>query len=295
MTSITLYHTFNSISKKKNTEVSLNKFYFSLTRVLPLERCDSQILADLLLQHIVLSCVIWRPLVLCQVLCWEICWAETDNSGWGFKKSLKEESSEVFLYEQGESDSKDGMYITREQQKKVGPQVIKTAFNKSWQCNFTAPCHISREPTQGLDLRCRSFESCLLNPFSFSWEAGCHHWTPLLLHPPTAEKKSKAQFTLVMAVTVSPSDLTNHITVFILQIIFIFTQPTDDKWLFLQLHKFTYILNWKDIHIKNQSCVMQESQLIFKLLLLNFGSHTHVKKIIPHSGHPQHHLSAFIE
>lgn len=48
------------------------EYRFSLTRVLPLEGCDSQILADLLLQHVILSCVIWRPLVLCQVLCWEI-------------------------------------------------------------------------------------------------------------------------------------------------------------------------------------------------------------------------------
>lgn len=69
-----------------------------------------------------------------------------------------------------------------------------------------------------------------------------------------------------MAVTVSPSDLTNHISVFVLEKIFILTQPTDGKWLFLQLHTFTYILNsrnWKHMHIKHQTCIKQESQLMF--------------------------------
>lgn len=55
--------------------------YFSLTRVLPLERCDSQVLADLLLQHVVLSCVVWGPLVLCQVLCREVCQAGREAKG----------------------------------------------------------------------------------------------------------------------------------------------------------------------------------------------------------------------
>ena len=45
----------------------------ALTGVLPLERRDPQVLADLLLEHVVLPHVVCRPLVLCQVLCWKIC------------------------------------------------------------------------------------------------------------------------------------------------------------------------------------------------------------------------------
>lgn len=52
---------------------------YILTRILPFKRCDSQVLADLLLQHVVLSRVIWGPLVLCEVLCWEVCQAGTEE------------------------------------------------------------------------------------------------------------------------------------------------------------------------------------------------------------------------
>lgn len=64
---------------------------------------------------------------------------------------------------------------------------------KSVLCGYNSPLggkhdFISGELTQGLDWRCHSFENCPLNPSVFSWGAGCHRWTPLLLHPPTDEK-----------------------------------------------------------------------------------------------------------
>lgn len=55
-------------------------------------------------------------------------------------------------------------------------------------------CRMPNQLTQDLDLRYHSFESCPLNPFSFSWEVGCHHWTLLLWHPPTEEKKNQNSF-----------------------------------------------------------------------------------------------------
>lgn len=58
---------------------------YILTRILPFERCDPQVLADLLLQHVVLSWVIWGPLVLSEVFCWEVSQAvieKQQNRSW---------------------------------------------------------------------------------------------------------------------------------------------------------------------------------------------------------------------
>ena len=107
--------------------------------------------------------------------------------------------------------------------KKVSPQVIKTSLNKSCQCQFTAYPRSWLEVSQ---LRELSPEPILLL---------LGGWLPSLdtsSITSSYSKRSKAQFTLVKAVTVSPSDLTNHITVFTLQTIFILTQPTDGKWFY---------------------------------------------------------------
>lgn len=72
-----------SLQKCENTMKGLMKSScFFRTWILPLKGRDSQVLADLLLQHVVLSCVIWRPFVLCQVFRWEIRQPGRRLEGW---------------------------------------------------------------------------------------------------------------------------------------------------------------------------------------------------------------------